>query len=194
MDIGGWHWFRLRLLDNVPHRISEGCFVCYHWQGRGRKQTLRINGQLIFESVAWIVFITGNDIQSLSTWTCWSLFVIFVFEPSGTAWHFILKEYTWICSPTFDSTISHTTGNTLSTLFTTSLAVTPFTTPRRDVSRANGFHCFRAPSSLHVSFISHVLPVLPLPSLYSPNSYCTPVKCLLAKVHKKTCGHPKKLN
>ena len=115
--------------------------------------------------------------------------MIDVFEPSGYAWHFILNEYSWICSPTFDSKISHTTGNALST-YTPSLGVTSFTKPYRDVLGAHGFHCFRSSSSLHVSFISRVLLVLPTSLYYSLNLNCTSVNVCWLRFKRKHAGIP----
>ena len=100
-------------------------------------------------------------------------------------------DYSWICSPIFDSTISHTTGNALSTC-TPSLAVTPFTKSYRDVLGANGFHCFRASSSLHVSFISRVLLVLPMSLYYSLNLNCTPVNVCWLRFTRKHAGIPRR--
>ena len=99
-----------------------------------------------------------------------------------------MNEYSWICSPTFDSTISHTTGNALST-FTPSLGVTPFTKPYRDVLCAHGFHCFRS-SSLHVSFISRVMLVLPTSLYYSLNLNCTPLNVWWPRFTRKHAGIP----
>ena len=117
--------------------------------------------------------------------------MIDVFEPSGSAWHFTLNEYSRICSPTFDSTISHSTGNALST-FTPSLAVTPFIKPFRDVLGAHGFHCFRSSSSLHVYFISHVLLVLPTSLYYSLDLNCTTVNVCWLRFTRKHAGIPNK--
>ena len=108
---------------------------------------------------------------------------------SWSAWHFILNEYSWICSPTFDSTISHTTGNALST-FTPWLGVTPFTKPYRDYLCAHVFHCFRSSSSLDVSFISRVLLVLPTSLYYSLNLNWTPLNVCWLRFTRKHAGIP----
>ena len=80
-------------------------------------------------------------------------------------------------------------GNALST-FTPSLGVTPFTKLYWDVLGANGFHCFRSSSSLHVSFISRVLLVLPTSLYYSLDLNCTPVHVCWLRFTRKHAGIP----
>ena len=76
--------------------------------------------------------------------------------------------------------------------FTPTLAVTPFAKPYRDVLGAHGFHCFRAYSSLHVSFISRVLLVLPTSLYYSLNLNCTPVNVCWLRFTRKHADIPSK--
>ena len=62
-------------------------------------------------------------------------------------------------------------------------------TMQRCVS-CNGVHCFRASGSLYVSFISRVLPVLPMSLYCSMDWYCSPVNVCWLRFTIKYAGIP----